>query len=155
MDPNSPKKTIVDKYDLYFQDDAERYRRTYEAYEQFQAMTNQEAEGSGSGIKRTHTYIPRDREEAEQRLLEDYFGERKPRKGQNQIKTGQKREACRSREKCKAVAVNRGRKTEQNAKRMAKNANAIKSYSSFKRIKKRRGLEVQILESITTGAKTQ
>nr|GEW34061.1 hypothetical protein [Tanacetum cinerariifolium] len=48
--------------------------RTYEAYEQFKAMTNQEAEGSGSGIKRTRTYIPRDREEAEQRLLEDYFG---------------------------------------------------------------------------------
>ncbi|GJW39302.1 ALP1-like protein isoform X1 [Tanacetum coccineum] len=74
MDPNSPKNTIVDKYDLYFQDDAERYRRTYEAYEQFQAMTNQEAEGSGSGIKRTRTYIPRDREEAEQHLLEGYFG---------------------------------------------------------------------------------
>nr|GEX78555.1 hypothetical protein [Tanacetum cinerariifolium] len=37
-------------------------------------MTNLEAEGSGSGIKRTRTYIPRDREEAEQRLLEDYFG---------------------------------------------------------------------------------
>ncbi|GKA11250.1 RNA-directed DNA polymerase, eukaryota [Tanacetum coccineum] len=55
-------------------DDAERYRRTYEAYEQFQAMTNQQAEGSGSGIKRTRTYIPRDREEAEQRLLKDYFG---------------------------------------------------------------------------------
>ncbi|GJT27244.1 RNA-directed DNA polymerase, eukaryota [Tanacetum coccineum] len=74
MDPNSPKRTIVDKYDLYFQDDAERYRRTYEAYEQFQVMTNQEAEGAGSGIKRTRTYIPRDREKAEQRLLEDYFG---------------------------------------------------------------------------------
>ncbi|GKA17946.1 RNA-directed DNA polymerase, eukaryota, partial [Tanacetum coccineum] len=74
MDPNSPKKTIVDKYDLYFQDDVERYRRAYKAYEQFQAMTNQQAEGSGSGIKRTRTYIPRDREEAEQRLLEDYFG---------------------------------------------------------------------------------
>ncbi|GJV65989.1 zinc finger, CCHC-type containing protein [Tanacetum coccineum] len=63
MDLNSTKKTIVDKYDLYFQDDVERYRRAYEAYEQFQGMTNQEAEGSGSGIKRTRTYIPRDREE--------------------------------------------------------------------------------------------
>ncbi|GJY10984.1 ALP1-like protein isoform X1 [Tanacetum coccineum] len=49
-------------------------RRAYEAYEQFQAMTNQQAEGSGSGIKRTRTYIPRDQEKAEQRLLEDYFG---------------------------------------------------------------------------------
>ncbi|GKE46974.1 hypothetical protein Tco_1478232 [Tanacetum coccineum] len=74
MDLNSPKKTIVDKYDHYFQDDAERYTRTYEAYEQFQAMTNQEAEGSGLGIKRTRTYIPRDLEEAEKRILEDYFG---------------------------------------------------------------------------------
>nr|GEU51597.1 hypothetical protein [Tanacetum cinerariifolium] len=75
MDPNS-QKNIGDKYDFYFQDDAERYRRAYEAYEQFQGMTNQEAEGSGSGsgIKRTRRYIPRDREEAEQRLLEDYFG---------------------------------------------------------------------------------
>ncbi|GJW84063.1 hypothetical protein Tco_0157208 [Tanacetum coccineum] len=54
--------------------DAERYTRTYEAYEQFQAMTNQEAEGSGSGIKRTRTYISRDQEEVEQRLLVDYFG---------------------------------------------------------------------------------
>nr|GEX65916.1 hypothetical protein [Tanacetum cinerariifolium] len=73
MDPNSLKKTSLTKYDFYFQDDAERYRRAYEAYEQFQGMTNQEAEGSGSGIKMTRTYIPRDREEAEQRLLEDYF----------------------------------------------------------------------------------
>ncbi|GJU27652.1 hypothetical protein Tco_1166273 [Tanacetum coccineum] len=38
-------------------------------------MTNQEAGGSGSGIKRTRTYIPREREEAEQRLLDDYFGD--------------------------------------------------------------------------------
>ncbi|GKC61657.1 hypothetical protein Tco_1089255, partial [Tanacetum coccineum] len=55
---------------------SQRKRRAYEAYEQFQAMTNQQAEGSGSGsgVKRTRTYIPRDREEAEQRLLEDYFG---------------------------------------------------------------------------------
>nr|GEV65558.1 hypothetical protein [Tanacetum cinerariifolium] len=79
-------------------------------------------------------------------------GERKPRKGQNQIKTRQKREACRSREKFKAVAVNKERKTEQNTKRMAKNANAVKSYSSLKRMKKRRGLEVKIQESSTTRA---
>nr|GEW88491.1 protein ALP1-like isoform X1 [Tanacetum cinerariifolium] len=36
MDPNFPKKTIVDKYDFYCQDDTERYMRAYEAYEQFQ-----------------------------------------------------------------------------------------------------------------------
>nr|GEV38214.1 hypothetical protein [Tanacetum cinerariifolium] len=65
-------------------------------------------------------------------------GDRKPRKGQNRIKTGQKREAWRNQEKFKAVAVGRARKTEQNAKRMARNANAIKSYSSFKRKKKRK-----------------
>nr|GEV14981.1 hypothetical protein [Tanacetum cinerariifolium] len=72
--------------------------------------------------------------------LEKFIGgERKPRKGQNQIKTRQKREACQSREKFKAVAVGRARKTEQNTKRMAKNANAVKSYSNFKRKKKRKG----------------
>ncbi|GKE73186.1 hypothetical protein Tco_1535227 [Tanacetum coccineum] len=75
MDPDSPKKTIVDKYDIYFQDDAERYMWGYEAYEQFLAMSNQEVGVSGSGIKRTRAYIPRDREEAEQRLLDDYFGD--------------------------------------------------------------------------------
>nr|GEZ87179.1 hypothetical protein [Tanacetum cinerariifolium] len=42
---------------------------------------------------------------------------RKTRKGQNRIKTGQKREAWRSREKSKAVTVKRARKTEENAKR--------------------------------------
>ncbi|GJR03311.1 reverse transcriptase domain-containing protein [Tanacetum coccineum] len=56
-------------------DDAERYMRGYKAYEQFLAMTNQEAGGSGSGIKRTRTYIPRELEEAEQHLLDDYFGD--------------------------------------------------------------------------------
>ncbi|GJU43792.1 reverse transcriptase domain-containing protein, partial [Tanacetum coccineum] len=37
------------------------------------AMSNQEAGGLGSGTKRTRTYIPREREEAEQRLIDDYF----------------------------------------------------------------------------------
>nr|GEW38045.1 transposase, Ptta/En/Spm, transposase, Tnp1/En/Spm-like protein [Tanacetum cinerariifolium] len=49
-------------------------------------------------------------------------GKRKPRKGQNRIKTGQKQEAWRSREKFKAVAVDKERKTEENAKRMVENA---------------------------------
>nr|GEW89341.1 putative reverse transcriptase domain-containing protein [Tanacetum cinerariifolium] len=49
-------------------------------------------------------------------------GERKPRKGQNRIKTEQKREACQSHEKFKAVVVDKRRKTEENAKRMVKNA---------------------------------
>nr|GEY78229.1 hypothetical protein [Tanacetum cinerariifolium] len=52
--------------------------------------------------------------------------ERKPKKGQNQIKTGQKREAWRNREKSEAVIVDRGRKTEENAKRRAKFANSYK-----------------------------
>nr|GEY61393.1 reverse transcriptase domain-containing protein [Tanacetum cinerariifolium] len=43
-------------------------------------------------------------------------------KGQNRIKTGQKQEACRSREKSKAVTADRGRKTEQNAKKRLKKA---------------------------------
>nr|GEY34645.1 reverse transcriptase domain-containing protein [Tanacetum cinerariifolium] len=43
----------------------------------------------------------------------------KLKKGQNRIKTGQEQEAWRSREKFKAVTVDRARKTEQNAKRRA------------------------------------
>ncbi|GKD60213.1 hypothetical protein Tco_1297722 [Tanacetum coccineum] len=76
MDPNAPNNT-VDNYDIYFQDDAERYMRGYEAYEQFLAMSNQEVGGSGSGSapKRTRTYILREREEAEQRLINGYFGD--------------------------------------------------------------------------------
>nr|GEX40778.1 hypothetical protein [Tanacetum cinerariifolium] len=76
----------------------------------------------------------------------------KQEKDKNQIKTGQKREACRSQEKFKAVAVNKEGKTKQNAKRMARNANAVKSYSSFKRKKKRKGLEVQMHQSIKSRA---
>ncbi|GKD62194.1 hypothetical protein Tco_1299703 [Tanacetum coccineum] len=74
MDPNTPN--TYDHYNVYFQDDRERYIWGY-AYEQFLAMSNQEAGGSGSGSapKRTRTYIPRQREEAEQRLIEDYFGD--------------------------------------------------------------------------------
>nr|GFC02759.1 hypothetical protein [Tanacetum cinerariifolium] len=56
----------------------------------------------------------------EEMILHD--GEKKTRKGQNRIKIGQKREAWRSREKFKAVAVDKGRKTEENAKRMVENA---------------------------------
>nr|GFA00797.1 hypothetical protein [Tanacetum cinerariifolium] len=72
---------------------------------------------------------------------------KKTQKGQNRIKTGQKREAWRSREKSKAVTVDRARKTEENIKRSAENANTVKSYSSFKRKKKRKGLKVHFHES--------
>nr|GEW45380.1 hypothetical protein [Tanacetum cinerariifolium] len=64
---------------------------------------------------------------------------KKPRKGQNRIKTGQKQEAWQSQEKFKAVTVDKGRKTEQNAKRRAKNAYTVKSYSSLKERKKEKG----------------
>nr|GFA14910.1 hypothetical protein [Tanacetum cinerariifolium] len=47
----------------------------------------------------------------------------KPKKGQTRIKTGQKREAWRSREKSEAITVDKARKTEENAKRRARNAN--------------------------------
>nr|GEU88509.1 hypothetical protein [Tanacetum cinerariifolium] len=77
-----------------------------------------------------------------------HVGERKPRKRQNQIKTGQKREACRSREKFKAAAVERGRKTEENKKRMVENAYTYQKLCKFKEEKKREGPFLQLLESI-------
>ncbi|GJX10824.1 putative cytochrome c oxidase subunit 2 [Tanacetum coccineum] len=49
--------------------------RDYAAYEQFVALCEQEVRGSGSTPKRTRTYIPREQEEAEQRLIDDYFGD--------------------------------------------------------------------------------
>ncbi|GKA13003.1 RNA-directed DNA polymerase, eukaryota [Tanacetum coccineum] len=82
---NSPKKLIANHtatgaigfraVATSQRDDAERYMRGYEAYEQFLAMSNQEAGGSGSGIKRMRAYIPRKRVEAEQNLLDDYFSD--------------------------------------------------------------------------------
>nr|GEZ44839.1 hypothetical protein [Tanacetum cinerariifolium] len=67
--------------------------------------------------------------------------ERKPRKGQNRIKTGQKREAWRSREKFKAVAVERGRKNEENKKGMVKNAYTYQKLCKFKDKRKDKGLK--------------
>nr|GEW75874.1 hypothetical protein [Tanacetum cinerariifolium] len=54
------------------------------------------------------------------------------RKGQNQIKTGQKREAWRSQEMPQAVTVDRARKTKENKKRMNENANTSKKLFKFK-----------------------
>ncbi|GJT88848.1 ALP1-like protein isoform X1 [Tanacetum coccineum] len=45
------------------------------AYEHYVALCEQEAGGSSSGPKRRRTYIPRERETAEQRLMDDYFGD--------------------------------------------------------------------------------
>ncbi|GJZ25961.1 hypothetical protein Tco_0570214, partial [Tanacetum coccineum] len=75
MDPNNPVDyDTYDHYDVYFQSDYDRYTRDYEAYEHFVALCEQEAGGSSSDPKRRRTYIPRERETAEQRILEDYFG---------------------------------------------------------------------------------
>ncbi|GJU85689.1 hypothetical protein Tco_1293235 [Tanacetum coccineum] len=75
MDPNNPVDyDTYDHYDVYFQSDYDRYTRDYEAYEHFVALCEQGARGSSSDPKRRRTYIPRERETAEQRLLEDYFG---------------------------------------------------------------------------------
>nr|GFA04602.1 hypothetical protein [Tanacetum cinerariifolium] len=71
-DPNNPNTTnTYDHYDVYFQADRDRYMRDYVAYEQFVALCEQDAEGSGSAPKRTRTYIPRDQEDAEQRLIDN------------------------------------------------------------------------------------
>nr|GFA21931.1 hypothetical protein [Tanacetum cinerariifolium] len=84
--------------------------------------------------------------------LFNYVVKEIPRKGQNRIKTGQKREAWQSREKFKAVTVDRARKTEKNAKRMAVNANTVKVYSKFNERKKEEGPDLQFHESHKKGA---
>ncbi|GJU40865.1 hypothetical protein Tco_1193822, partial [Tanacetum coccineum] len=43
------------------------------AYENYVALYEQEAGGLSSGPKRRRTYIPRERETAQQRLMDDYF----------------------------------------------------------------------------------
>nr|GEV43436.1 hypothetical protein [Tanacetum cinerariifolium] len=49
--------------------------RDYHAYEHYVALCEQKAGGSSSGLNRRRTYIPRERETAEQRLMDDYFGD--------------------------------------------------------------------------------
>nr|GFB24840.1 hypothetical protein [Tanacetum cinerariifolium] len=68
------------------------------------------------------------------------------RKGQNQIKTGQKREAWRSWEMPEAVTVERGRKTKENKKRMNEKANTSKKLFKFKVKKKREWPNLQYPE---------
>nr|GEW24619.1 reverse transcriptase domain-containing protein [Tanacetum cinerariifolium] len=77
-------------------------------------------------------------------------GERKPKKGQNRIKTRQKQEAWRSQEKSKAVKMNKGRKTEENTKRRAENAKSYKFYEK----KEVKGLNLQLLERRKRGIKS-
>nr|GEW99905.1 reverse transcriptase domain-containing protein [Tanacetum cinerariifolium] len=57
----------------------------------------------------------------------------------------EKLEACRSQEKFKAVTVDRGRKTKQNVKRMARNANTVKVYSKFKRKEEKKRAIIAIM----------
>nr|GEY76758.1 hypothetical protein [Tanacetum cinerariifolium] len=63
-----------------------------------------------------------------------------------------KREAWRSQEKFKAVTVDKGRKTEENAKRMVENAYTVKKLLKFKEGKKRQGPNLQIDQSSSRGA---
>ncbi|GJZ01479.1 hypothetical protein Tco_0519440 [Tanacetum coccineum] len=75
-DTNNPDTTkTYDHYDVHFQGDRDRYMRDYAAYEHFVALCEQEAEGLRSGPKRRRTYIPREREDAEQWLIDNYFGD--------------------------------------------------------------------------------
>ncbi|GJR29288.1 DNA-directed DNA polymerase [Tanacetum coccineum] len=60
--------------------EGERYIRSYQEYEQYMALCEQEAGGSGSGTgsrssPKKRAYIPRQRETAEERLIDDYFGD--------------------------------------------------------------------------------
>ncbi|GKE53111.1 ALP1-like protein isoform X1, partial [Tanacetum coccineum] len=64
-----------DHYDALFQPDYDRYMRDYESYQHYVGLCEQEAGGSSDGPKRRRTYIFREREEAEQRLIDDYFGD--------------------------------------------------------------------------------
>ncbi|GJU80635.1 ALP1-like protein [Tanacetum coccineum] len=64
-----------DHYDAIFQPDYDRYMRDYESYQHYVGLCEQEAGGSSDGPKRRRTYIYREREEAEQRLIDDYFGD--------------------------------------------------------------------------------
>ncbi|GKC32180.1 ALP1-like protein isoform X1 [Tanacetum coccineum] len=64
-----------DHYDTSFQPDYDRYMRDYESYQHYVGLCEQEAGGSSDGPKRRRTYIFREREEAEQRLIDDYFGD--------------------------------------------------------------------------------
>nr|GEW90279.1 hypothetical protein [Tanacetum cinerariifolium] len=91
-------------------------------------------------------FINPEKDERVEETLTDPVKERS-RKGQNWIKTKQKREAWRSRDKVKAVTVDRARKTEENKKRMNENANTVKKLLRFKEEKKTKGPNVQFKES--------
>ncbi|GKB41363.1 reverse transcriptase domain-containing protein [Tanacetum coccineum] len=64
-----------DHYDAIFQPDYDRYIRDYESHQHYVGLYEQEAGGSSDGLKRRRTYIYRERKEAEQMLIDDYFGD--------------------------------------------------------------------------------
>ncbi|GKC07904.1 hypothetical protein Tco_0999514 [Tanacetum coccineum] len=49
--------------------------RDYESYQHYMSLCEQEARGSSFGPIRRRRYIYREREEAEERLIDDYFGD--------------------------------------------------------------------------------
>nr|GEZ16587.1 hypothetical protein [Tanacetum cinerariifolium] len=69
--------------------------------------------------------------------------ERKPKKGQNRIKTGQKREAWRNQEKSEAVTVDR----EEKLKKMQKEGPNLQTLTKYIKERRRDGLEVQFAKS--------
>nr|GEX36868.1 integrase, catalytic region, zinc finger, CCHC-type, peptidase aspartic, catalytic [Tanacetum cinerariifolium] len=81
-------------------------------------------------------------------FVEKYLGTVKEssRKGQNRIKTKQKREAWQSREMLNAVTVDRARKTEENKKRMNENTYTSKKLFKIKETRKEKGPNLQILQ---------
>ncbi|GKA80293.1 antagonist of like heterochromatin protein 1-like protein [Tanacetum coccineum] len=62
-----------DHYDAIFQPDYDRYMRDHESYQHYVGLCEQEAGGSSDGPKKRRTYIYREREDAEQKLIDDYF----------------------------------------------------------------------------------
>nr|GEX84164.1 hypothetical protein [Tanacetum cinerariifolium] len=82
------------------------------------------------------------------RILRRVWVKENQEKDKNRIKTGQKQEACRSQEKFEAAAVERGRKTKENKKRMAKNAYTYQKLFNFKEKKKKEGPEMKFFQSI-------
>ncbi|GKA86141.1 ALP1-like protein isoform X1 [Tanacetum coccineum] len=79
MDPNNlndfDTTNTYDHYDAFFQPDYDRYMRDYESYQHYMSLCEQEAGGSSSDPIRRRRYIYREREEAEERLIDNYFGD--------------------------------------------------------------------------------
>ncbi|GJX91675.1 RNA-directed DNA polymerase, eukaryota [Tanacetum coccineum] len=69
---NPDYNDMSDFYDYYSQGDMEQYAQYYQYFEQYQSLDNEEGESSE---KHTRRYIPREREVAEEKLRQDYFGD--------------------------------------------------------------------------------